>query len=280
MLSSALVTRCAAVLVSVVLLLSSVRCERNTTLHQVAVCVAGQVGRWMPQYLMEHFIQPNIDSSEGNYSFHLFFVLQESDRNQAVAHSSGIAFSPTPIANLSRADRLRQLRSIYTPHSLATLSDTSRASESVVIANVSYRQQQPLSHWMELIGDQLRLFRQSNMHTNSPIAVNIMNMYANQVVCAEQIEEYERQRGIRFGYVVSTREDAFFFGPARMADLTRNMLPLGHCHGISKNCLAFGGVNMRLQVYARDAGLLLLSSRFTFFQEVRRTPAVARLTPV
>ena len=60
----------------------------------------------------------------------------------------------------------------------------------------------------------------------------------------------------------------------------RSHHPLGHCHGISKNCLAFGGVNMRLQVYARDAGLLLLSSRFTFFQEVRRTPAVARLTPV
>jgi hypothetical protein len=124
--------------------------------------------------------------------------------------------------------------------------------------------------------------KQYNMHHGSPIALNIMNMYKGQVQCAEQIVEYEKAQQHRyslptpwqFDFLISTREDVYFYTPMIMEPLLAYMqrdLAVGpkHCDVMAKNCLTFFGLNMRLQLWNRLAGLNVLSHRFTFYRDMR-----------
>ena len=79
---------------------------------------------------------------------------------------------------------------------------------------------------------------------------------------------YERKFGFKFEFVVSTREDIYFFHPMDLGFLTQ-LLPVSNsssnCHIISKGCLENGGINMRLQLMSRADALKVLGGRFPFY---------------
>jgi hypothetical protein len=91
----------------------------------------------------------------------------------------------------------------------------------------------------------------------------ILNMYRQQSECAKSVELLEQYYGARFDYIISTREDTFFF---RHVDL-RTLLAArdGSCGLTARDCLSWGGINMRFQLLGRDVGLPLLRDRIRFY---------------
>ena len=95
----------------------------------------------------------------------------------------------------------------------------------------------------------------------------ILNMYQHQVDCAGAILKHERQRGSAFDYIVAVREDTYFFSPVDMDVVVRS---IGEgCDLVSKECLAYDGLNMRFQLLRGSKGLAYLAGRISFYAALR-----------
>ena len=95
----------------------------------------------------------------------------------------------------------------------------------------------------------------------------ILNMYQHQVDCAGAILKHERHRGSAFDYIVAVREDTYFFSPVDMDVVVRS---IGEgCDLVSKECLAYDGLNMRFQLLRGSKGLAYLAGRISFCAALR-----------
>lgn len=232
------------------------------SLPTVAVCVSGQATRWMPHYLVEGLLEPN-----ENFRFSLFFNIQAGS-SQPI-HSSGIGFAPTKMAAMNHPSAIDHLSKLLAP------------LKQVETVSLQYYRVEDLDYWVKVVQGPLDRFKQKNMHHGTSIGVNIMNMYHAHVNCAQQIEDYERQQGgngtWKFDYLVSTREDAYLYTPLNLTRQVQRLRPDVHakpngeakCDIVYRECLSWGGLNMRMQVMNRDAGLLMLGKRFVSYKQMR-----------
>ena len=109
----------------------------------------------------------------------------------------------------------------------------------------------------------------------------VLNMYHHEVKCAEKIRELETSRGVKFDYIIRTREDIWFWNNVDLAALTRGGLVRGFdptkgaesqtvtpCDIVTKNCLAWEGLNMRFQILRREIGFHFLHNRLQFYKSL------------
>lgn len=216
---------------------------------RIAVCVSGQVTRWQPQHLSDGLLAAN-----PAYRFYLFYNLQESKNLSAAANiystDPHLSFEVSPMARLSMAEAAAHIdRLLHGNAQLASMAyvGSKSAAEWQAHFNVSA---------LDRIRD----------HTGS-IQSSILNMYAHQPRCMEQIELFERSAGWRFAYVLNTREDVYFFRPLQLSSLLP-MLVAGQCDLPYKGCLNFWGHNMRFYAMRRQVAGRYLSSRLAFYQRL------------
>ena len=79
-------------------------------------------------------------------------------------------------------------------------------------------------------------------------------MYKHHEDCGNQIVDLELKYGIKMDYIINTREDIYFFKPLNLSALVDKHMTVSStaktvqpCDLLTKGCLDFGGLNMRLQ---------------------------------
>lgn len=232
---------------------------KNTCCFDIAVCISGQVGRWQPHFFFKDFIDVNVQDN-----FFLFFNMQTSNEKNQVVHSTGSQFLVTKMAYMTHDQISTHLHEFI---------KTRRNNSNFL--NITYHTLPEQDHYLQNYSQYGDRFQQRNMRLGSRIAVNIHRMYYLQVKCAEQILQYESDHSSKFDYIISTREDIFFFQPMKIS----NRLPKirqntsiskphnsGGCDLLLKDCLNFGGFNMRLQIFNRQSGITMLLNRLNFFK--------------
>ena len=96
-------------------------------------------------------------------------------------------------------------------------------------------------------------------------------MYKHHEDCGNQIVQLELLNGFKFDYVISTREDIYFFKPLNLNALISKYMAKRNraCDLLTKGCLDFGGLNMRLQFFRRgnDAEIRYMS-KVSYFKKM------------
>ena len=131
-----------------------------------------------------------------------------------------------------------------------------------------------------------------------PLQTNILNMFLKQQACMHQIEQYEREaqdhiasphfhsnllhpghnkaqkEGLfEFDYVICTRDDLHVFKPFALGPILDFMVA-NKVDVSSKNCLAWGGINERFQIFTRDAAATILGERLEYYKSAYITGKV------
>lgn len=91
----------------------------------------------------------------------------------------------------------------------------------------------------------------------------ILNMYTNHVMCVTMAEK-ERENN---DYLITMREDIIFLGAFKLSNLLPK-LDHGRCDFLAKDCLAHGGVNMRVNVMKFDFGVRYVKNRLNFYRSL------------
>lgn len=210
-------------------------------LQSVAVCVTGQLGRLLPQFLIKDVIKPN-----QGYYFDIYVILQAG--NQNAIFSTNIKSKQSAFASLDKSQVPLVLSSIFN-------------SSNSKLAELSFMPFKPFKEWHSFMNiktntvhDQPNLFDQFKESTTME---SIFNMYAKIAACAESI----LQSKTKYDAVLLSRDDLYFFRPV---DLNALIPLLKRCDVIAKNCLNWGGINMRLQVLSINLGLQFLREHLEF----------------
>ena len=214
--------------------------------NRIAVCISGQVGRMLPEYMASGLFLSN-----RNYQFHLFFNLYHAH----VVYTTKHVATDSIYQNMSQSEISLSLRQLF------SLPNTR-------IESVLFSKPGSSSVWQQRTKlDDLGLFDQFRRTGHV-----LLDMYKHHEDCANQIAQFELQNSLRFSYIISTREDIYFFNPLNISYLVENYMTAGAageaCQLLTKGCLDFGGLNMRLQLIERgedDNSLNYLRkvSRFT-----------------
>lgn len=264
---------------------------------KVAVCVQGQVVRWLP-----HLVAQGLLHSNPNFDFVFFVNLQYQTSSAPPVFSSApyLTFPPANITKLSFEAAFQYVTEAWT-------TNHSR------IAHFTFHSMKPKEYFENYFG---KSPLQSPMKHYSDSQHVVLNMYTHQEYCIQQLRAYERDvwhapmedpncdiiqqsystqqsphhrcnasttalPGQHFDYVLSLREDIYFFKPLNLQKLITNHLlnPWSSvlrstprtggqpgCHLAAKECLRWNGVNMRSQFLRRDDALLFLGGRLRFYR--------------
>lgn len=248
-------------------------------LPKVAVCISGQISRWLPESTVPYLIAANSHA----YDFTFFFNLQYFTKFASFIYStdSHISFQPTKFLKMEKLEALQYIHSLY------TLENTSR------IGSFTYASSKSTKEWENDVfgGHPLNRITQY-----TDIQYVILNFWAHQQRCLSQIREYENLHSSSFSYVLSTREDVVYFAPVNMTFLTSQLKspffantsagtstllnsssssspppslpvppPSGTCDFITKDCLSWGGINMRWQLMTRETATLVIGKRVEYY---------------
>ena len=93
-------------------------------------------------------------------------------------------------------------------------------------------------------------------------------MYNHQEACGRAISNMAISRGSKFDYVISAREDVYFFLPF---DLGQILAGRQKCDLVTKDCLTWNGINLRLQLISGRIGERWLTSRYTHYSHLSST---------
>ena len=236
----------------------------------IAVCISGQPGRMLPELILSGLIHANI-----NIQFHIYFNLQHSSPIFTNKHAVNEA-SLSKYHNMSTGDISASLHALF------------RTINSRVV-EVQFHAPHAAEYWKQALGlngsqalDRISQFKGQYSHV-------ILNMYQLQSHCASQIVRQERELNVSYVHVVNTREDVFFFRPLDLTALFKKYLStnssssgsgsgsgsggygsaghsgsssaaypntpapaLPYCDLLTKGCLGWGGLNMRVQVLRRE----------------------------
>jgi hypothetical protein len=219
--------------------------KRIKTYPKVAVCITGQVQKWIPEFQI-----PNLIEFNRNTMFSFFFNLQFS---QKYFNAQGIK-DVTP-SNWTRIEFRRAFNLISEMYS----------SNHSDVVTFKFDLPYDLRKWQILLDQVGKPLDRISNHVKTQHFV--LNTYQNQLSCIEEILEYENQTQIKFDYIITTKEDAFYFHPISLMD-SYIMLKDDNCGVITKSCCAQGGINTRFQIARRDEGVRLFSSRIDFYQSL------------
>lgn len=228
--------------------------SRNRT--KIAVCICGQLSR-----MQIHHIEPLI-SANNDVHFSFVIVLQLSTDNSIVYNSGkkhiGENFRPIPEASWNKSKITSHLRTILS-------SDNSR------VESVQYVEPLNRSEWEHYMGNSThsRLYTLDRIFHLPEIQPSILNMYRNQELCAAHFQLVYEKSDTTFQYLISTREDAYFFKAPNISNIIQYGLNNAKgCDLITKDCLGWGGISMRFQFWKFAVGLQVLSTRLAFYQSL------------
>lgn len=229
----------------------------------IAVCVSGQVARWQPFHLVNGLLNAN-----PRFRFHIFFNIQSQPNRSDIVYNTdqNNVFDPGYMTHLAYDDAWTLVSSLL------------NSNHSKVVSMV-FIQPATTKEWKEMLKvdvlDRITQFVDTQ--------TTILNMYAHQPRCVEQLLAYERERNsrnpavkFRFDYVISTREDVYFFRPMNLTHLTSTLRTPGSakrygqdredaCDIPFKRCLNFWGFNMRFFILQRDKAVRFLGNRLSFY---------------
>lgn len=237
----------------------------------VALCIQGQIRRWLPEYVVPNVIEPN-----PNFQFVFFVNLQYSTSEQKSQYSTHPELKYDP-ANISHTPFEESLTSVHERWT------TARST----VAQISFHH--PLSR--EYFLNEFHV-SDLNVITQYPqIQHLILNMYSHEEQCIDQMMKYEqkhfensnRYHNHKFDFVLSLREDAYFFKPLNLSTLLNEYLlnpkaktlkesvaslpNVPGCHIIHKSCLRWGGLSMRGQFMHRDDAESFFGGRLAYYNQ-------------
>jgi hypothetical protein len=191
---------------------NDILCIGNHSKHHVphiAICICGQLGRLIVNSTFDYLLKSN-----PQVKFTLFYHLQEG-----YIHNTGSHFQPSPYLNHSKEQLRNELQGMIGNH-----------SDHIAIGNIVYNSIDPKTleaTWKQRF-NVTKLTTFSFFHLQNMIHL-IMEMYKHQVDCATEIINYEYNEAGKagampiFDYVISTREDLYFFLPFNMTYLIKKM---------------------------------------------------------
>ena len=252
--------------------INAIEGEKNRV-KKIAVCIGGQAARWQPQHLLDGLIFPNL---KDNYHFFMFSNIQHS---QVVFNTdTSNTFSPSLISGMN-IDKARSYLDSLAFH-----------SPLVTVASLKYSRMIT----KEALLKYFNVSKLDRITQYTDVQTTILNMYAHQVMCVQQILQFEQDSStdqpFRFDCIISTREDIFFFRPINITKVIsrlrtdtspgsllavsikksqrnyrQNPIP-PVCDIIYKKCRNFWGFNMRLYILTREVGIQFLGNRFSFYK--------------
>lgn len=239
--------------------LSSVSSEKER--HKVAVCVGGQVERWLPRYLFDDMILPNPE-----FDFHLFYNLQQSNfyhssQESHVIYNTDVNFTyfPSPMSYMQRRESINFLWNLYN-------NQESQNLKHIELNYFPFINETELVHRFNFLSPpfvQIEQYKEQQ--------VSILNMYYHQFECVEQIEEFSLMNNVTFQFIIVTREDIWFWKSLNLTELIPLFLPkrgavsTGACDLLTKDCLSWGGLNMRMYIMPYEKGLTMLRTKFEYY---------------
>lgn len=205
---------------------------------RVAVCVSGQPARLQPRFLRAALLaNPDLD-------FSLFYNLQTGITVFNTKRDE--VFAPSPFAAMD-AGTIRE--------NLTATFDLPNAK----LAGLEFHRRKFMDEWTRLLAvagplDRIWQYKKSQG--------TILNMWSMQQACAVQISAYGS-----FEAVIVTREDVFFFAPPDLRKLVGKLDRNGErCDVVTKSCLAWGGLNMRFQIFHPNIVREFLGERLAFYK--------------
>lgn len=225
---------------------------------KIAICIGGQTSRLLPEYMLTSLIDAN-----PHHTMHFFFNLQVINISE-----------PKIVYNTDSLLTFQAVKYAYMNNSALTevLTNYFQTNHSQVVS-VNYFDLIGLEEMERRIGYELKLFEVKAMESRKTQST-ILNMYLHQERCIAQINEYEKAKHIKFRYVISTREDLYFFKPLNLTKLLGIMEEYHpnsthyRCKMIMKGCADFGGYNQRMFIYHRDTAQIIMSNRLAFYRQL------------
>lgn len=198
----------------------------------------------MPEYLKLGLIENNPE-----LNFHIFINLQDSETIFTY-----------------RRPALNSLYSDLTNENITNMLVNLFSAPNSHVVDVQYHEPLGRRQWLDFLKKD-RLDRISQFVSNQHI---ILNMYSYHEACSNQIQLYEKNTGTIFQYIINTREDIYFFKPIDLKYLIHKYVRGRKCNMLTKDCLNWGGVNMRFQLLSREHGLQYLR-RIEFYSSMYST---------
>lgn len=104
-------------------------------------------------------------------------------------------------------------------------------------------------------------------------------MYKHHEDCGNQIEILENRTHVKMDYIINTREDIYFFKPLNLTSLIEKHMVISNpddhsspCDLLTKGCLDFGGLNMRVQFLRGGPRGIAYMSKVKYFKLMMREP--------
>jgi hypothetical protein len=216
---------------------------------RIATCISGQSSRWQPHHIIENLFVPN----RGRFHFFLFFNIQ----NSTVFNTDvGNTFSPSITSRFSYLETVNYINDLL-------------QGSTAVIAQLEFTE--TISNKTFLRAFDVPALDRITQYT--AVQSTILNMYSHQVKCIRQLLKYEAQNNLTFDFIISTREDVFFFRPLNLSTilpgLRSNLSDFSSknkCDIFFKRCRNFWGFNMRFYILSREVGIKFLGNRFSFYK--------------
>eukprot|EP01040_Poterioochromonas_malhamensis_P009155 gene9155-9928_t len=229
--------------------------------ERVAVCVTGQVARWLPKQQI-----PNLIEHNPKYFFSFFFLFQLKDAQHPVSYNKIGPTDPSKIAKGEFDESISKISNLY----------TQKNSE---LANIRFITPYTDDDWKEYynLSSPLSLFKELDRMTiflkKNPM---ILTLYRNQAACLSDVIVNEKEHQRSYDYVYFTREDLYYFHPLNFT-IPVEKLKLqrqdktgmtSQCHLIAKDCLRWTGINMRVEIARRSDAVTIFGSRLDFYKHL------------
>eukprot|EP01039_Chlorochromonas_danica_P005634 gene5634-6212_t len=257
---------------------------------KVAVCICGQLGRLILDSPFKNLFQPN-----PFVNFTLFYHLQRS-----YIHNTGCHMTPSPYANYGKKALRRELEEVFLP-----------ASPHVSIGNISFNNHHSYEEWKSFMNmSNLNAIYQKHLQPFQHLILEMYKHQvdcANDIISHEHSSSSRfdfvilMREDLYFFFpmhlqtvllrmkATSRKEKDFPFQQASQiysSELFRKILgdqslmaasntfppnSPGRCHMMSKNCLKWGGINIRFELFSRVVGISLLHTRLSFYKFLEET---------
>eukprot|EP01039_Chlorochromonas_danica_P003573 gene3573-3912_t len=262
---------------------------------KIAVCICGQLGRLIVNSTFVHLLQPN-----PSINFTIFYHLQRS-----YIHNTGHTMKPSPYLNFSEQDLRRELEQVYlptTPHvSLGSILFNHHVTHDEWRTRLNMHKlariyQRPLLPFQHLI---LEMYKHHVDCANEIISYEDSSAPFDFVLLLREdlffFHSLHMQPLLSRMSPATSQEKYFSFQRSNessiySSELYQNLMAAStsnlsldnvsgalssaaseSCHVMSKDCLRWGGLNIRFELFTRVAGLSLLQSRISFYKYLEAT---------
>lgn len=218
---------------------------------KIAVCITGQRQRFLPKLISRLF------EENPNYDFHLFYRFQ-SGENLTYTTEPGKKFDLSPYSNKTIEKLKHEVNELYSSHT------------NVYVEYMNNTDPKSFTGWLRHFN--VKSLDRITQYNNPGDQVNILNMYDKVKDCGNDIIDFEKQSGLLFDYVIQTREDIYLFKKIDLDSLLPGLQnskfssSKSNCDFIARDCITWGGVSMRFNIFEGRKAVQYLSSKIDFYK--------------